>query len=122
MTHQVVVNLSDSVYRRAQRFAELMGQSLAEVIAMSVENTLPEAMDAEPVSVLSDEAVLSLAELQMQPDEDARHTELLYKQQAGLLDAHEQAELWQLTQLYRILLLRKSQAIREAVKRGLSIP
>ncbi|WP_334933265.1 hypothetical protein [Nostoc sp.] len=62
----------------------------------------------EPVSVLSDEQVLVLTELEMQSEQDARLSELL-----------DRSELQTLMQVYQEGLLRKATALSEAVKRGL---
>ena len=70
-------------------------------------------------SDLSDEQVLALTELQMEPDQDARLSELLDRQQAGLLTENERLELQALMQIYQEGLLQKATALSEAVKRGL---
>jgi len=74
------------------------------------------------ISNLSDEQVLALTELQMEPDQDIRLIELLDRQQAGLLLENERLELRSLMQIYREGLLRKATALSEAVKRGLIEP
>jgi len=51
--------------------------------------------------------------------DDARLSMLLDHQQAGTLTSEERAELAALMQLYQVGLLRKAQALREAVRRGL---
>ena len=49
-------------------------------------------------------------------------SELLDRQQAGILTEAERPELWVLMQTYQFLLLRKAQALSEAVSRGLQEP
>lgn len=122
MANSVTIMLSDETYHRVQRFAQMIGQSLGEVIANAVETTIPDVADTHPIADLTDKEILLLCEVQMSDDDDMLHSRLLDKQQAGLLTDGEQAELWRLTQLYQILLLRKSQALAEAVKRGLRSP
>jgi hypothetical protein len=51
--------------------------------------------------------------------EDRRLSELLHRQQAGTLTTEERPELTALMEVYQTQLLRKSQALREAVRRGL---
>ena len=75
-----------------------------------------------PVEDLPDEELLALADLQLPADEDRRLGQLLDRQQAGELTGAERAELDALMQNYRVGLLRKSQALREAVRRGLREP
>lgn len=74
----------------------------------------------EPISTLSDQQVLELTELQMKSEEDRRLSELLDKQQAGILTKLEYSELQALMQIYQEGLLRKATALSEAVKRGLT--
>ena len=78
--------------------------------------------DLELVPNLSDEQVLALTELQMEPEQDARLSELLDRQQAGILVEDEQLELQTLMQIYQEGLLRKATALNEAVKRQLIEP
>ena len=76
----------------------------------------------EPVSSLSDSQVLALTELQMQPVQDQRLSELLDRQQAGTLKEGQQAELHDLMEIYQEGLIRKASALSEAVQRGLMEP
>jgi hypothetical protein len=55
----------------------------------------------------------------MEAEEDSRLSELLDKQQAGMLTKSEYSELQALMQIYQECLLRKATALSEAVKRGL---
>jgi hypothetical protein len=75
-----------------------------------------------PMTSLSDEDVLKLTELQMDPVEDRRLSRLLDRQQKGKFTAGESAELFTLMQSYESRLLRKEQALNEAVRRGLIEP
>jgi hypothetical protein len=58
----------------------------------------------------------------MLPAQDRRLSALLQKQQAQALSDPERAELLALMQVYQEGLLRKAQALREAVRRGLRMP
>jgi hypothetical protein len=78
--------------------------------------------DVRPMSILSDEQVLELTELQMEPNQDKRLSVLLDRQQAGLVVGEERSELDELMQVYREGLLRKATALSEAVKRKLIDP
>jgi hypothetical protein len=55
----------------------------------------------------------------MKSEEDSRLSELLDRQQAGILTDLEHSELQALMQIYQEGLLRKATALSEAVKRGL---
>jgi hypothetical protein len=58
----------------------------------------------------------------MAPEQDRRLSVLLQKQQERVLSAAEQTELLLLMQVYQEGVLRKAQALREAVRRGLRTP
>ena len=73
----------------------------------------------EDPQVWSDQDVLEAADLQMPEAEDQRLSELLQRQKFRSLKPAEQNELTTLMGLYQRGLLRKSQGLREAVRRGL---
>jgi hypothetical protein len=126
MSTQITITLPDDVYQRADRFARLANRDIASVLADTIQLSLPpisaNVPDLEPVSALADEQVLALTALQMEPDQDARLSELLDRQQAGLLSEPQRLELQTLMQIYQEGLLRKATALSEAVKRGLIAP
>ncbi len=126
MSIQVTVTLPDEVYQRAERLAQLTSRDIADVLAdtivLSLTPLTPQTKMFEPVTELSDEEILALTELQMTPDQDKRLSLLLDRQQAGELSGDERVELLALIQLYQEGLLRKAQALHEAVKRGLREP
>ena len=72
--------------------------------------------------MLTDAEVLELSEMQMDARQDRRFSKLLNKQQAGTLSSSEGSELLALIQNYQEKLLRKAQALREAVRRGVREP
>ena len=76
----------------------------------------------KPVAELSDKVILKLAQLQLSPAQNRRLSRLLNRQQAGKLTSAERGELLTLMQVYRSGLMRKAQALREAVRRGLHEP
>jgi hypothetical protein len=126
MSTQITITLPDEVYQRAERFARLANRDIASVLADTIQLSIPtiraDIPDLEPVSNLSDGQVLALTELEMEPDQDIRLSELLDRQQAGLLLENERLELQSLMQIYQEGLLRKATALSEAVKRGLLEP
>ena len=126
MTTQVTITLSDEVYRRAERFARLANRDLASVLADTIKVSLPpissDIETLEPISEVSDEQVMALTELQMEPDQDKHLSNLLDRQQSGILTEDERQELQDLMQVYQEKLLRKATALSEAVKRGLMEP
>ena len=126
MSATVTVTLRDEVYRQATQFAQLANLNVNEVLAEVIELSLlpgnPQPSTVKPVSELSDKEVLKLTRLEMTPSEDRRLSRLLNRQQAGKLRSEERVELMTLMQIYQTGLLRKSQALAEAVRRGLREP
>ncbi|MBD2516395.1 hypothetical protein H6G93_15505 [Nostoc sp. FACHB-973] len=126
MSTQIIITLPDDIYQRAERFARLANRDVASILVDTIQLSIPpvsgEITDLEPVSVLSDEQVLVLTELQMEPEQDARLSELLDRQQSGTFTEGECPELQILMQVYQEGLLRKATALSEAVKRGLIEP
>lgn len=123
MATQVMITLSDEVYQQALRVAQLLDRDIESVLSDTLQSSIPEIqlsnLDGLPVSILSDEQVLEITELQMEPEQDARLSVLLDRQQEGLLGGEERSELEALMQVYREGLLRKALALSEAVKRQL---
>lgn len=126
MTTQVTLSLPDETYRRAVHLARLTGRDVADVLADTLDISLQplgaELTTGKPVAELSDSEVLAAADSQMEPAQDRRFSELLDKQQAGSLTISERSELMALMQVYQEGLLRKAQALNEAVHRGLREP
>jgi hypothetical protein len=123
MSNQITITLPDDVYQKAEHFARLANRDLASVLVDTIQFSIPpispEATTLKPVSALSDQQVLDLTELQMKSEEDSRLSELLDRQQAGILTESEYSELQALMQIYQEGLLRKATALSESVKRGL---
>jgi hypothetical protein len=126
MSIPVTINLPDDVYHRAERFAHLANRDLSSILADTLIHSLPpistENDKIPPISELSDQQVMALTQLEMEPAQDGRLSDLLDKQQAGTLSSAEPQELSSLMQIYREGLLRKATALAEAVKRGLMEP
>ncbi|HVO71042.1 MAG TPA: hypothetical protein VMT24_13410 [Aggregatilineaceae bacterium] len=126
MATQVTLSLPDETYRRAERLARLTGRQVNDVLADTIHISLqplgPQAPTGKPVAEMSDAEVLAVADSQMDVTQDRRFSDLLNKQQAGTLADNEQPELLALMQVYQEGLLRKAQALKEAVHRGLREP
>jgi len=118
MTIQVTVTLSDEAYKRAEQYAEFIGKRVDEILAWKLENIFPEpVLDTEFIARLSNERLLSLLDAPMEGD--ARLSELLNRQQEGLMTPDDQEELNGLMQLYNQIVLSKAYMLKEAVERGL---
>jgi NADH dehydrogenase FAD-containing subunit len=122
---ELTVTLPEHVYQRARRLAELTGRDVVDILVDRLDSLLPplsSELDVRPVETLSDEDVLVLADSQMEADQGSRLSVLLQKQQADTINDGERAELSMLMEIYDAGQLRKSQALVEAVKRGLREP
>jgi hypothetical protein len=123
MSTQILVDLPDDTYKRVVSIARLTGRAVEEIIATTVTLSLDPidtiSTDETSIETLSDHEVLALTEFQMDTVQDQRLSGLLNKQQAGTLTQDENAELLALMQTYQTGLLRKAQALAEAVRRGL---
>src|SRR5688500_1758575 len=121
MAAEKTIKINDQAYRLIERYAAKTGQSIEEVVEQTLESSLPEFTETaveRPLSGLADEEVLALADLQMDERDSMRHRALLDTQQERDLSDSERLELWQLTQQYRMDLLRKSEGLQEAILRG----
>lgn len=126
MSTQVTLTLSNELYERARHWAILTHRDLSETltdaltVVLTPMFTLPRL--ERPVSLLSDEQVLALAKVQMRPAQGQRLSELLEKQREGTLAPSEHQEVVALMQVYNQLWIRQSEALAEAVRRGLWKP
>jgi hypothetical protein len=75
-----------------------------------------------PVAQLLDRALLEMANSGMPPEQTARLALLSAKQRLGSLEGDEAQELGALLQTYSDGWLRKTDALVEAIRRGLMVP
>lgn len=121
----MTLNLPDDTFERAAKYAAYAHRDVSEIIAAALASSLP-SMDAidqlRAISKLPNEEIVALTELRMENETDRRLSELLEHQQAAELTDLERAELAALMRAYEMGLLRQSQALVEAVNRGLRPP
>ncbi len=123
MARQITLTLPDEVLERAQGLAEALDRPIEAVLADALALALPDLPATEPpVGDLPDADVLALAQARMPAPDSERLSTLLEKQQAGQLAIAERPELLSLFQAYLRLWLRQSEALAEAVRRGLRPP
>lgn len=126
MSAQITFTLPDPVYDRARYLSQLTGRSLQDILADTLDLSLPSLSSptqvSVPASMLSNQEVLKLAEMQLTVSQDQRLSDLLERQQSGMLTDADRAELSGLMQVYQTRLLQKAQALHEAVRRGLREP
>ncbi len=124
MNQQITITLSEAALERAINLASVVARPIEKLLAETLELALPDigAEVLPSVTALPDEEVLALAQARMDARDNAYLSELLEKQQAGNLNEKERVALHSLNQTYLRLWLRQSEALAEAVKRGLRKP
>jgi hypothetical protein len=126
MGMQVVLTLSDDLYKRAKQWAARTQRDVPQTLTDALEIILTlvqESSAPEPsMTMMSDLEVMALTQIQMAPRQGGRLDDLLAKQREEPLTAHEQTELLALMQEYNRLWIRQSEALGEAVRRGLRKP
>ena len=118
MFEQITLQIPDRVVRQAAYKASQNQRRVEEILTEWLERAIIEL----PVEELPDEEVLALTELQLTPRQQATLSELLARNREDKLDAEGRRELDELMRLYEHGLLRKAQALRVAVQRGLREP
>ncbi len=126
MSRQITLTLSDELYDNARQWALMTQRNLSETLTDALKIVLTPVYThpqlEKPVSALSDQEVLALTQVQMASSQGDRLGELLAKQREDNLPNHKQAELLAIMQVYNQLWLRRSEALAEAVRRGLMGP
>lgn len=118
MNQEVTLQISDSVWHYAKNVAKKSKRRIEEVLADWLEKVSNEI----EVEKLSDAEVIALAELKMSAKQQKVLHKLLEKNGEGELTTAEKKQLDLMMEDYEIALLRKSQAMRVAVERGLMKP
>jgi hypothetical protein len=126
MIAQLQITWTEPLLRRAERFAKLAGRTIEEmypVLLILSAPTFTHILNLDrPVSELSDEDVLAIANLQMLPEVDARYSDLIHAKGRRPLTPEEEVEVRIFTDVYGIGLVYKAEALAQAVKRGLREP
>ena len=128
MSVQVTLNLPDKVIENAKKFDAATHQQMETVLTDALELALPMAEDSPdfflqtPISILTDEEVLHLADSKMDEAQNRRLGDLQTRGKASGLSLAERYELNALLRICELGQLRKSEALAEAVNRGLREP
>jgi len=118
MSEQITIQVSDQVVQHAAHVAAQTHQRIEEVLSDWLDSVITEL----PVKQLSDDEVLALTELSFTPEQQEEFSRLLEQNCEGTIDGEGLEQLDQLMGIYERGLLRKSQALHEAVRRGLREP
>lgn len=130
-TQRVTIDLPEAVFRQLVRIAEATQQPVEKLVAQSVLSNLPPSVEnAAPelqrelirMQVLSTEELLGIARSHNEPAQQARHTELLTKNEMQSLSLQEQQELSTLRESADRLMLLKAYAWSILRWRGQRIP
>ncbi len=128
MTVEVTLTLPDNLVEYAKRLGDATQRDVAAILADALEmllptwENLPESSSYPSVSSLSDTEVLILADSKMDAVQNQRLGELQQQGKTTGLTEAERYELLALLQIYQLGQLRKSEALAEAVQRGLRAP
>ena len=120
---ELTIDLPKQLYQDVSMLAKRKKKSIGKVIEQAVLREVKEfslaSNDERPLADCLDTEVLALANSKMSEAEAARQSELLEKQREEIITPFERNELDVLFRVYQVGNLRKAQAIREAVERGL---
>jgi len=114
----VTLELPEAAARSAKEIAIRTRRRLEDVLIEWIDHAAAEL----PVEYLPDEQVLALCDAQMDPGMQGELSELLARNREGLLNQQAETHLDALMQIYRQGLVRKAQALKVAVERGLRGP
>lgn len=127
MAVEITLSLPEDLIEQAKRIAGATDSDAETVLTDVLDmiwptlDTLPVSKEP-PVSSLPDDEVLKLADMKMDPVENKRLRALQTKGKTTGLTADESNELLLLFKKYQLGQLRKSEALAEAVQRGLRKP
>ena len=118
MTVRVTVELPEELAERARTVAARTRRRFEDVLV----EWLDRAGEEPPVESLPDEEVLALCDSQMEAGQQEELSDLLARNREGLLQSDGRGRLEELLRVYRRGLVRKAQALKTAVERGLKPP
>ena len=119
MAEVITLELPETLAQKARAEAKRTNRRLEEVLL----DWLNRIEQTElPVESLPDDQVLALSNAQIDQQQNDALSDLLARNREGQLDETARQQLESLMQLYRVQLVRKAQALKVAVDRGLRPP
>jgi hypothetical protein len=118
MSETVTLEVPDQLVERARAIAAQTHRPLEEVLLAWLSRVAADV----PVEELPDAEVLALRDLQLSENDQAELSALLAHQREGALSDDERGRLDTLMRSYRHEMVRKAQALKVAVDRGLQPP
>jgi hypothetical protein len=116
MTEQVILDLPDRLAKQVHEVAALTQRKLEDVLIEWLDRG---SQDEIAIEDLSDEQIIKLCDLQMLEPEQAQMSLLLEKQRKSILQQGELEQLDGLLRVYRRGMVRKAEALKVALERGL---
>jgi len=114
----ITLELAEATARLLQQMAERTGRPADAIARELIDRGVAEA----PIEALPDDEVMALAEMAMSDGDQQELADLLDDQREGGLDGAGRGRLAALMQVYRRGMVRKSEALKAAVLRGLLPP
>ncbi len=118
MSEVVTLRIPDRLARDARAIATSTHRQMEDVLL----EWMDRASANPPVESLPDDQVLALCKLQLNPAQQSELSDLLARNREGSLNASDQVRLDELLNEYRHGMVRKAQALKVAVDRGLLPP
>lgn len=118
MNQEVTLRVSDKIIKQAALFAVQKKQRMEEVLSDWLEDVFQDKF----ADKMSDSEILALTKIKISPEDQERLSELLYKNREIGLSDDEQVELDLMIEMTERNMLKKSEALRIAVERGLIEP
>jgi hypothetical protein len=115
MSEKVTLELPEALAQRARAVAAQTHRRVEDVLVEWIDRAGGEAV----VELLPDDQVLALCDGQMEDARQEEVSDLLARNREGLLQGPERERLEELMGVYRRGLVRKAQAWKVAVERGL---
>jgi hypothetical protein len=118
MNQEITLQISDRIIREAAIAATKKKYRIEEVLSDWLESLFQEKFTDK----MSDQEILALTKIQISPEDQERLSELLFKNREIGLDKKEQREFDLMIEISERNMLKKSEALRIAVERGLIKP
>jgi hypothetical protein len=122
MSRQITLEVPDDLMDRAEALAQYSRRNVDQVLLDTLDASLPSLPAPTDFSRMSDEEVLAASKPLPASEDNPRFSELLQEQQSRSLSGAEKAELAEFLRQYGVLWVRQSEALAEAVRRGLRPP
>lgn len=115
---QITIDIPDQIAQDARVIAAKTKRRVEDVL----QEWLRKYVEAMPIDSLPDKRVLELSQMQMTAAQQDELSDLLARNREGQLTIREQTRLDELMVVYRQGLVRKAEAVKVAVQRGLTPP